>query len=167
MDAKRFGRTEGLLQQVSDDRLLEAGNQVEGLGVAKSDRVPGFRIGDHGERLPTDFGGLPEVMGLHIAKDGGLDSTKGEERPWRGFGARSTCQLALRRGPHLELGLDLSEGEGDRLRIAVGRQSIDPWASGIGKAEDLGDFIKGLSSGVVDSPSDVLIAPDTQFGPVR
>ena len=55
--------------------------------------------------------------------------------------------------------LDLREGEGYGLGVAVGGEVVDPGAAGVAEAEELGYLVEGLAGGVVDGVADVAVVP--------
>src|SRR5579863_303288 len=55
--------------------------------------------------------------------------------------------------------LDLSGRELNCFGIAMRREAIDDWASGISKTEKLGNFIESLASRVVAGVADVFVGP--------
>ena len=57
------------------------------------------------------------------------------------------------------LGFDVREREWDRVRVAVGRERVDPWTTGIAEAEELGNFVEGFAGGVVEGAAYVAVGP--------
>jgi hypothetical protein len=76
--AEGFGGGEGLLHQVADDGVLEAGDEVEGLRVAGGERVfdggAARGVGAGEERFAAGLGFGAQVVEFDVAEDGGLDS---------------------------------------------------------------------------------------------
>ena len=64
----------------------------------------------------------------------------------------------------VKLGFDLREGEGHGAGIAVKGEVVDPGASGVAEAKELGDFVVGFSGGVVDGAADEGIGPGAAGG---
>ncbi len=106
--AERFLGGEGLLEQVADDGVLKAGDEVEGLRVGGCECVfdGGFGgcVGAGEESFAAGFGFRAEVVEFDVAKDGGLDSGKREEKvrveigDGRGFGGLGARRLCRRGG---------------------------------------------------------------------
>ena len=69
-----------------------------------------------------------------------------------GFGARSFAD-------EMGLLLDLREGEWDSERIAEAGERVNPRTAGVGKAEELGDFVVGFAGGVVEGAADERVMP--------
>ena len=148
--AEAPGGGEGLLEEVSDDGVLEAGEEVEGLGLERA-------VGDQSD---DSFGGGFEVVedgaagfddrrhgvGLGVAEDGGLNAAEGEveARVGGGFGMAS---------------FDGGEGKGNGSGVTVGSEAIDPGASGVAETEEFGDLVEGFAGGVVDGAADVAVGP--------
>ena len=162
---ERFLSGEGLLEQVADDRVLEAGDQVESLRVRGGESVfnGGFggRVGTGEECFATGFGFRAQVVQLDIAKDSGFDSGKREEeaRIEIGDGCRLGGLGARRLAAEVKLRFDLREGEGHGTRVAVLGERVDPGAAGVAEAEELGDFVVGFAGGVVDGAADERVVP--------
>ena len=81
-----------------------------------------------------------------------------------GDGGRSGCLCAWGFASKVELGLDLREGEGHGVRVAVQGQVVDPGASGVTEAEKLGDLVVGFAGGVVDGAADKGVGPGAVGG---
>ena len=89
--AERFLCREGFAEQIADDGVLKACDQVEGLRVGGGESVfnggLGGRVGAGEEGFATGFGFRAQVVKFDIAKDRGLDAGKREEkivgRDWR------------------------------------------------------------------------------------
>jgi len=196
-DAEGFGGGEGLLHEVADDRVLEAGDEVEGgLGTEGEgfcfggggsggcgrnsrsfDSPPQRRrpvAGDPGslrslrmtvicreEAGGAGVGLFAEVVELDVAEDGGLDAGEGEEEMGVevGDGGGEGGLGAGRAAGEMELGLDLRKGEGDGEGVAVAGEGVNPGASGITEAEELGDLVVGFAGSVVDGAADEGVGP--------
>lgn len=91
------------------------------------------------------YGALHGV-GLGVAEDGRLDAAEGEVEAGLGLGSRVAV-------------LDGGEGEGDGARVSVRDKVVDPGASGVAEAKELGDLVEGFAGGVVDGSADVAILP--------
>src|ERR1700733_4132748 len=78
--AERFGRRKGLAQQVADHRVLERGEEVKRLPIAKRYCGWGFRrkrrIGGQSDASGLDA--LARGMRLDVPEDSGLDAAEGE-----------------------------------------------------------------------------------------
>ena len=116
----------------------------------------GFEGWVGGEAAAASFDGVVHVVGLGVAEDGGFDSAEGEVEVsvllvrWA-FGCWSVpCDDAV---------LDLAEGEGDGAGVAVGGEGVDPGASGVAEAEELGYFVEGFAGGVVYGAAYVAVGP--------
>ena len=76
--AEGFLGGEGFLHEVADHGVLEAGDEVQGLGLALGQRVfnggAGGRVGAGKERVAAGFGLRAEVVEFHVAQHSGLDS---------------------------------------------------------------------------------------------
>ena len=144
------GGGEGLLEEVADDGVLEAGKEVEGLRLegAVGDQS-GDGVGGGFEVVDAGAAGLDEGLhdvGLGIAEDGGFDAAEGEVEAGVGGGIGVA-------------GLNGGEAERDGAGVAVGGEAIDPGAAGVAEAEELGDFVEGFAGGVVDGAADVAVGP--------
>ncbi len=165
--AESFLRREGLAQQVADDGVLKAGDQVESLRVGSGESILnggfGGRVGTGEECFAAGFGFRAQVVQFDIAKDRGLDAGKREEKPrveigdGRGFGSFGARRFAA----EMDFCFDLREGKRDGARISVLRERVDPRAAGVAEAEELGDFVVGFSCGVVDGAADEGVVPCT------
>jgi len=168
--AEGFLRGEGLSEQVADDGVLEAGDQVQSLRVGGGQGVidggpgGGVRTGEKG--FATRLGLGAEIVEFDVAKNRRFDTGKREEKPrievgdWRGCSGLG----ARRFSTEVDLGLDLREREWDGVRVAVLGERVDPWTAGVAKAEKLGDFVVGLSGCVVDGAAHEGVGPGTVGG---
>ena len=131
---------DGAAEQVVDDRLLKAGEEVERLlgrdGEPFVDRGVG-RVQAESAAL-LDFGG--EVAGLGPIEDGG-------------FPAGEAVVLGIAFGAGR--GEVAGEGEG----VAVGGELIDDGSAGVGEAEELGDLVIGFTGGIVAGAAEEAIVP--------
>ncbi len=148
--AEVLGRGKGLLEEVADDGVLEAGEEVEGLWVEgpvgdEASDVIGGRAEGVGDGAASFDGGL-HAVGLRVAEDGGLDAAEGEVEVRAGGGIRVAV-------------LDRREGEGDGAWVAVRSEAVDPGAAGVAETEELGDLVEGFAGGVVDGAADVAVVP--------
>lgn len=84
--SKALGGGQGLADEDADDGVLEARDEVEGLGVHQGERVFGTGVRDLRERGLAGVGGLPHAVRLHVAEYGGLDTGEGEVEAWAGLG---------------------------------------------------------------------------------
>jgi hypothetical protein len=102
-----------------------------------------------------------EVVEFDVAEDGGLDAGEREEEMGVevGDGGGESGLGAGSLAGEMELGLDLRKSEGDGEGIAVAGEGVDPGASGITEAEELGDLVVGFSGGVVDGAADEGVGP--------
>ena len=149
--AERLCGGEGLLEEVADDGVLKAGEEVEGL------RLEGFGSDEMGDvsgrgaqRMSDGAAGLDRrlhVMRLRVAKDRTFDAREREVE------ARVGREFWTAR-------LDGREGEGDGSGVSVRSESIDPGATGVAEAEELGDLVEGFAGGVVDGAADVAVLPE-------
>ncbi len=76
-------------------------------------------------------------------------------------------RAALVRGAlplQMDLGLDLRKRKRHRVRIAEAGQRVDPGASGIAEAEQLGDLVVGLAGSVVEGAADQGVGPGAVGG---
>jgi len=168
-----LGGGEGGAGEVVRDRGLEAGDEVQGFGVEEFESlgegfgVAGFGVGEAGfaECGGADFDAGLHVVEFGIAADGGLDAAEGEIVSPK-FGAGGVFVLfedrfagELGGGVAGGLGFDLGERERDSFGVAVGGDGVHPGAAGVGKAEELGDFVVGLAGRVVEGFADVAIVP--------
>ena len=112
--AERLGRGEGLLHQVADHGVLEAGDEVERLlrQRARASSMSGLAAGGRGPVTASAGDGAAlgfgaEVVELDVAENGGLDSRKREKKArvevgdGRGLGGLGAWRLAA----EVELGL--------------------------------------------------------------
>jgi len=170
--AEGFGGGEGLLDEVADNGVLEAGDEVEGLGIALGERVfYGWlrgSIGTDEEGLAAGLSLRAEVVKLDVAQDGGLDTGEREEEvrikagDGRGFGG-----LGARRGSltgQVSFWFELCKCEWDGVGIAVECESVDPGTTGVAEAEKLGDFVVGFAGGVVNGAADEGVVPGAVGG---
>jgi len=58
----------------------------------------------------------------------------------------------------------ICENAKGRMWVAVLGQCVDPGASGVAKAEELGDFVVGLAGGVVEGAADQAVMPSVGRG---
>ncbi len=54
---------------------------------------------------------------------------------------------------------DGAEVEGDGTGVAVGGEGVDPGATGVAEAEELGDLIEGFAGGIVYGATYVAVGP--------
>ena len=168
-----LGGGEGGAGEVVGDGRLEAGDEVEGFGVeefkglGESFGVAGFGVGEAGfaEGAGAGFDAGLHVMELGVAADGGFDAAEGQIVSPK-FGAGGVFVLfegsfagELGGGVAGGLGFDLGEGKRNGFGVAVGGEGVHPGAAGVGKAEELGDFVVGFTGGVVEGLADVAVAP--------
>ena len=164
-DTEGFLGGEGLLQQIADDGVLKAGDEIEGLRVAGGKCLfeggSGESVGTGKEGFAAGLGFRAEVVELNVAENGRFDSGKREEEPrvevcdGSGFGGLGARGLAA----EVKLGLDLREGEGNGAGVAVQGESVDPGATGIAEAEEFGDLVVCFAGGVVDGAADEGVGP--------
>ena len=163
--AEGFLCRKGLAQQVADDGVLKAGDQVESLRVGSGEGILnggfGGRVGTGEECFATGFGFRAQVMQFDIAKDCGFDAGKREEKTrveigdGRGFGSFGARRFSAK----MDFRFDLREGKRDSARISVLRERVDPRAAWVTEAEELGYFVVGFSGGVVDGAADEVVVP--------
>jgi len=163
-----LGCGEGRAGEVAGDRCLEAGDEVQGFGVEEFDSlgegfgVAGFGLGESGlaEGGGAGFDAGLHVVELGVAADGGFDAAEREVETggvFVVFEDRFAGEFGS--GVAGGLGFDLGEGERDGFGVAVGGEGVHPGAAGVGKAEELGDFVVGFARGVVEGFADVAIVP--------
>ena len=80
------------------------------------------------------------------------------------MGAVLAALVRGRLAGQVELGLDLREGKGHGVRIAVLGEGVDPGTSGIAEAEELGDLVVGFAGGVVEGAADEGVVPGAVGG---
>ncbi len=80
-----------------------------------------------------------------------------------GFG----CLGARGFAGQVKLGFDLREGKGYGMGVAVQGEVVDPGATGIAEAEELGDLVVGFAGGVVDGAADEGVGPGAVGGVAR
>ena len=150
--------------------MLEARDQVEGLWVAgcecSFEGRFGRSIGSGVERFTTGLGFGAKDVELDVAENGGFNSRKRKKEARvkvsdRGsFGGFGPWRFAGK----VEFGFDLREGKGDGHGVAVLGEGVDPGASGVAKAEKLGDFVVGFAGGVVYRAADEGVVPGAVGG---
>jgi len=64
----------------------------------------------------------------------------------------------------MELGLNPRKRERDGERVAELGEAVDPGASGIAEAEQLGDLVVGFTGGVVEGAADERVGPGAVGG---
>ena len=165
--AKVLGGVEGGASEILDHGVLEAGNEVEGLGVEVWQRVRevglvglGFVQADVAEGVLADSDGGMHPVQLDVATSGCLDAGEGHVEAG-GVIIRRESGFAgeLGRGVAGDFLFNLREGEERGVCRAVRGECIHPGAAGVGQAEQLGDLVEGLAGGVVEGFSDVAVAP--------
>ena len=119
----------------------------------------GLGVGQLGERGAAAVDGWLHAVGLDVAEDGGLDAAEGEVEGGAGVLGVAGLLVGQRDAGAVRARLDRVELEGHGAGVAVGREGVDPGATGVAEAEQLGDLVVGLAGGVVDGAADVLVAP--------
>ena len=107
-----------------------------------------------------------EAVEFDVAENGGLDARKRKEEAGievgdgggtGGLGARGLAG-------QMELGLNPRKRERDGERVAELGEAVDPGASGIAEAEQLGDLVVGFTGGVVEGAADERVGPGAVGG---
>ena len=100
-------------------------------------------------------------MEFDVAQHGGLDSRKRKQEAGveLRYGGGAGGLGARRLAGQMELGLDLREGERHGARVAVEGEGVNPGASGVAEAEQLGNLVEGFAGGVVEGAADERISP--------
>ena len=118
------------------------------------------------ERFASALGFGAEIVEFDVAEDSGLDAGEREEKmgvevgDGGGFGGLRSGGLARQ----VELWLDLREREGDGVGVAVLGEGVDPGASGIAEAKELGYLVEGFAGGIVEGAADEGVAPGVVGG---
>ena len=160
-----LGCGEGFAQQIADDGVLEAGDEVERGGVAVREGLvegrPGWRSRTGKESVAPGFSFGAQVVKLDVAQHRGLDAGKREEEAWveLGDGCRFGSFGSRRISAQVDLVLDLGEGKRNGVGVAVKSELVNPGTAGIAEAEELGDLVVGLAGGIVEGAADELIIP--------
>ena len=107
-----------------------------------------------------------EAVEFDVAENGGLDARKRKEEAGIEVGdGGGTGGLGARRlAGQMELGLDLRKREGHGERVTELGEGVDPGASGIAEAEQLGDLVVGFTGGVVEGAADERVGPGAVSG---
>src|SRR5216684_7104657 len=149
-----------LPQPIADDGVLEGGDQVEGLLVAKLGCV---LLGDRrigGERGAAGFDARAEMVGFDVTQDCRLNAAEGKVKV-RALAAGWGLLVCRCTAVSIDAWFDLAEGKGDGAGVAFGGEGVDPGAAGIAEAEELCDLVVGLAGGVVDGATYIAIGPGT------
>ncbi len=165
ISAEGFLCIEGLAEQVADDGVLKAGDQVEslrvGCGQCILDGWFGRSIGAGEEGFATSFSLGAQVVEFDVAKDGCFDAGEREEKARVEVGDRDGFRGlgAGRLSAEVRFGFDLRERKWDSARVAVLRKRVDPRPAGIAEPEQLGDLVVGFAGGIIDGAADERIGP--------
>ncbi len=166
-DAVVLGCMEGGAGEILDDRVLEAGDEVEGWRVEVRERageVHGvglcFVQADGAEGIVAGCDRGLHVVQFDVTADGGFDAGEGHvEAGGIVVGLEGGFSGELGGGVAGGLLFDLREGKEAGVGGSEGGEGVDPGAAGVGEAEELGDLVEGLAGGVVEGLAYVAVVP--------
>ena len=160
---------EGFAQEIFDDGELKAGDEIErGLVAESAGILPRWFLSagiEVHESLLSGFRGGAHCVQLDVAEDGGFKAGEAEEKlAVEGFNGRGDGSFGARCFAfEMRLGFDPGDAERNREWVAEVSQMINPRATGVTEAEQLGDLVEGLACGVVEGAPDELVTPGTEF----
>ena len=162
-----LGGIEGGASEILDDRVLKAGDEVQGFSVEVRQRVGEvglvrlcFMQAEVAESLLAGGDGGVHGMELDVAASGCLDAGERHVEA-RGvyFLREDSLSGELGRGITCGLLFDLREGKQISVGDAVASEGIHPGAAGVGQAEQLGYLVVGFAGCVVERFADVAVVP--------
>src|SRR5215471_4992809 len=152
----RCSRSQSFSHQVSNDCVLERGNQIERALVRVREIVVELWLANRRQGSSTGLDAGVHLVRFYVAEHRRFDSAVGEIETRTvivridGPAVISAAAVAM---------FDLCRGKLYGVRIPVGRKAVDDRSAGISETEQLGNFVECLTSGVVACVADVFVGP--------